>query len=452
MNQTKRETTLRVDDASFLMRVLSAFVRDSRVISALLQIIFAIIVVAFFWRVAIDVRDALDSRGLTPNLSFLNIRAGFDITARPEWYSADSTYGQAFVVGIINTLRVVSVGLVMTTILGVVMGILLLSNNWLVRTLSRVYVEALRNTPLLVQLFVWYNIVMFSFPPFQESLTFPQEGVLVLGSQRIEIQPWIYANIRGFAFPLLVTHDVWALFALAALVISFIFWNYAGRVNDNTGRRIPRTRLALLIFIGFCLLGALFINFTKPSDITLEDGTTLSVAEAREQGLLTTQQELVADGRPFTVILPQRNNFRFTAGSEISPEYMALLLGLVVYTSAFIAEIVRAGIRAVPHGQTEAARAVGLSGGQTLWLVVLPQALRVIIPPLGNQYLNLSKNSSLALAIAFDDVFKITTTIMNQSGQSVTGMFMVLVTYLIMSLTISLFVNLVNRRFRLVTR
>ncbi len=438
--------------APVLLRLVLSVLRDNRVISIILQVVFAILVVAFFWRLIADVRIALDSRGLTPNTSFLNIRAGFDITARPEWYSANSTYGQAFVVGIINTLRVVSVGLVMTTILGVVMGILLLSSNWLVRTLSRVYVEVLRNTPLLVQLFVWYNIVMFSFPPFQESLTFPQEGVIVLGSQRIELQPWIYANIRGFAFPLLVTHDVWALFALVGIVAAFIFWNYAGRVNDNTGRRIPRTRLALLIFVGFCLAGALFINLTKPSEITLEDGTTLSVAEAREQNLLSPQQALVADGQPLKIILPQRNNFRFTAGSEISPEYMALLLGLVVYTSAFIAEIVRAGIRAVPHGQTEAARAVGLSGGQTLWLIVLPQALRVIIPPLGNQYLNLAKNSSLALAIAFDDVFKITTTIMNQSGQSVTGMFMVMVTYLIMSLTISLFVNLVNRRFRLVTR
>jgi len=183
----------------------------------------------------------------------------------------------------------------------------------------------------------------------------------------------------------------------------------------------------------------------------IEDETII-VAEAREAGEIGFREEILISQRPVLISLPERGRFRFEVGTIIWPEYLALLLGLVVYTSAFIGEIVRAGIQAVSYGQTEAARAIGLSSSQTLRLVVMPQALRLIIPPLSNQYLNLSKNSSLAIAVAFADTYQVGLTMMNQSGQSVTGFTMILVTYLSMSLAVSAVMNIINSRFQLKTR
>ncbi|MBZ0302067.1 MAG: ABC transporter permease subunit, partial [Anaerolineae bacterium] len=193
-----------------------------------------------------------------------------------------------------------------------------------------------------------------------------------------------------------------------------------------------------------------------PPTVTVDQGgeqVVMPLADAQGRGLLTTEDLQQYSQTPLLLLLPAQNRFgRFTTGSEISPEYMALLLALVVYTSAFIAEIVRAGIQAVPHGQIEAARALGLKQRQLLGMVVLPQALRVIIPPLGNQYLNLSKNSSLAIGIGFADIFTTSTTIMNQSGQTITGFLIVMLFYLLLSLSISGVMNWVNSRFQLVTR
>jgi len=554
--------------------IIPSFLRDLRFLQIVGQIIFTIVLVVVVSLFVNNVFSALQSRNLTPNLAFLQNRAGFDISNSPSWYTSNSSYGTAFQVGLVNTLRIVVAGLILSTLLGILIGVFLLSRNWIIRTISRVYVEFLRNIPLLIHLFIWYFIVMLSLPAFRESFTIPTEGIAhipvrlaiyaviiflvwrrsakwedgsfqhhaivsgvaaalvmieagfwlvnnqpgwqnlyangVVGSSsfllylvisvvliagawfvpqqwrglafgstlgqlvggliiyfgiipnsafRFEVYPVIYASIRGFAFPEVrptARFAEWMAFVGLGIVLAIAQWVYYGRITETTGKPIPRGWYAIVILVIFAVVGWVVIG-TEPALITIpvlqEDQTVyMPLEEARAQQLLTIDDELLYSQSPFIFRLPERSNFKFIVGTEIQPEYMALLLGLVVYTSAFIAEIVRAGIQAVPYGQIEAARAMGLTNSQTLRMIILPQALRVIIPPLGNQYLNLSKNSSLAIAIAYADLFLITTTIMNQSGQSITGMVMVMLTYLIISLIIAAGTNWVNRRFQLVTR
>jgi ABC-type amino acid transport system permease subunit len=279
------------------------------------------------------------------------------------------------------------------------------------------------------------------------------------GDLRFEIYPWAYINIRGFGFPAFIATArlaEWLAFVGIGVALAIVGWIYYGRLREATGRRFPRTLYGVVAVVAFSAVGW-FIVASEPAPlVTVTDSSgaivQMPLDEARADGLLTVEDEARYSTAPFLFELPTKNNFRYLTGTQISPEYMALLLGLVIYTAAFVAEIVRAGILAVPKGQVEAARALGLSQVDVLQKVILPQALRVIIPPLGNQYLNLAKNSSLAIPIAFADLFAITTTIMNQSGQSVTGMTMAMVTYLIGSLIIAGVMNRVNRRFQLVTR
>ncbi|MCB9450695.1 MAG: ABC transporter permease subunit [Anaerolineaceae bacterium] len=554
---------------------IPAFLRDSRVLQAIGQFVFLILLVLAISQLVAGVNEQLQAKNLTPNFSFLNNPAGFDIGEKPDWYTRDNSYGEAYIVGVINTLRVVSVGLVATTLLGILFGIFLLSSNWLLRTISRAYVEILRNTPLLVQLFVWYFIVMFSLPQIRDAIALPPEGrafiairliayvveylavrryvrrflvdaprriVLMYGSiaaivvteiafhflpesyalgdfvnsgflvyvaisvvafaaawfylhgnlryqilaivggqffaimlfyfgvwpassLRPDVYPAVYISIRGFAFPeILPTNRFvpWVGFVTVGLVLAGIMWAYFGRINETTGRVIPRGRYALISIIGFTVIGWLIVGLEPlPTQIPVDqDGTVvfMPLQDAQEQNLLSPEDVQLYSTQPILINLPQERRNRggiltgFNDATQISPEFMALFLGLVIYTSAFIAEIVRAGIQAVPRGQIEAARSIGLSTTQTLNMIVLPQALRVIIPPLTNQYLNIAKNSSLALAIAYADLFQIMTTSMNQSGQSVTGIAIIMVTYLSMSLIISLVMNLINSRFQLVTR
>ena len=558
------------------INIIPAFLRDIRVIQIIGQIAFVIIVVFVFSRLAATASAELRARGLALSYGFLNQRAGFEISESPEWYSGDSNYGEALRVGAINTFRIIGLGLVAATILGVLIGIFLLSTNWLVRTISRVYVELLRNTPLLVQLFAWYYIVMYSLPSIQEALTFPSEGVafisirvliwpllylvvrryinpmpaeaprrvgimwgflaafvvteiafylfhnnpawplaygsgdysnlaflmyaaisalLIAGAAlvvphnlrplalgiaigqalagllfyfgtmpnaaiRVELYPAAYVSIRGFVFPEILPTSrfvEWTALVLLSLTIIVLMWRQAGHEMERTGRAIPRFRYAVIIALlgiigGWLLVGA----EPAPGNILVDqDGETvlMPTADAESQGLLTTQDRQQISQSPLLLLMPAQNRFgRFDIGSEITPEYMALLLALVIYTSSFIAEIVRAGIQAVPYGQIEAARALGLSQSHVLGQIVLPQALRVIIPPLGNQYLNLAKNSSLAIGIGYADLFMTSNTVMNQSGQTVTTFAILMVFYLTISLSISLFMNRVNRRFQLVTR
>ncbi len=499
-------------DGSPPENLLPAIFRDGRILQGIAQIIFVAIVVLVLNNLQTRINTALESTNQSPNFEFLQNRAGFDI-ADSGSYSSNDRYIDAFRVGFINTIRVVLFGLVATTVLGIMVGIFLLSRNFLLRTISRAYVEVLRNTPILLQIFAWFFIVIFALPQQQQSFAFPQEGIRSLplmqyalslfvilviwqatGSMRrpalrnglrqasiavvvlanllglvlvgtgtpIEFRPGIYISIKGVAIFELIPSSlfaVWMVFVVVGAVVAMALSRYFQFITETTGKPIPRTRYALLAFAGFTLLGWLVMGMRPtPSVIPVldESGEVVEMPydDAFESGLLTIEQELEYTRQPLLYRPPtlDRRGRNIETGIEISPSYLAVFLGLVIYTSAFIAEIVRAGIQAVPRGQLEASRALGLSQGDMLRLIILPQALRVIIPPLGNQFLNLSKNSSLAIAVSYTDIYQVTNTIINQSGQSVTGILMVLLAYLLISLLISLGMNLVNQRFQLVTR
>ncbi len=493
--------------------ILPALFRDGRILQGLAQIVFVVIVVIVLRDLQLRINTALESTNQAPNFEFLQNRAGFDLSDSGS-YTPNDRYIDAFRVGFINTLRVVSIGLAATTALGIVAGIFLLSRNFLVRTVTRAYVEVLRNTPILLQIFAWYYIAIFALPPQQESIALPQEGIRSLplvqyglsllvilviwqygGSLRrpawrtivreagiaivvifnllgvvvvgagtpIEFRPGLYISIKGVAIFELIPSSlfaVWMVFVVIGAVVAAALWRYFSFITESTGKPIPKARYALMTFVGMALLGWLILGMRPtPSTMPVYDEdrdamVDLSYDDAFESGMLTIEQELEYTRQPliFRPPLLDRRGRNIETGIEISPSYLAVFLGLVVYTSAFIAEIVRAGIQAVPKGQLEASRALGVSQGDMLRLIVLPQALRVIIPPLGNQFLNLAKNSSLAIAVAYTDIYQVTFTIINQSGQSVTGILMVMLSYLVISLCISLAMNMINQRFQLVTR
>lgn len=493
--------------------VLPAVFRDARLLKGVAQLAFVFIVLLLMNDLGTRINTALEATNQSPNFEFLQNRAGFGIADSGD-YSSSDRYIDAFRVGFVNTVRVVSVGLIATTVIGMVVGIFLLSSNFLLRTLSRAYVEVLRNTPVLLQIFAWFFVAIFALPPQQEAFAFPQEGirslpliqyalslliilfiwqytggmrnriwrmrlrqggiaivllvnllgiVLVGTGSPIEFRPGIYISIKGVAiFELIPTalFGIWMVFVVIGIVAAAMMWRYFGFIIETTGRPIPRTRYTSVAVVGFALLGWIIVGMRPtPSIIPVleeedERVVEMEYEDAFQSGMLTIEQELEFTRQPLIFRPPtlDRRGRNIETGIEISPSYLAIFLGLVVYTSAYIAEIVRAGIQAVPKGQLDASRALGISQGEMLRLIILPQALRVIIPPLGNEYLNLAKNSSLAIAVAYTDIFQVTNTIINQSGQSITGVMMIMLAYLSISLTISLMMNLVNQRFQLVTR
>jgi general L-amino acid transport system permease protein len=377
--------------------------RDIRVLRIVAQVVVLLVVGVI---IAIAVRNmlgALESRGLGFGFSFLNRSAGFEIPESPIPYRSTDTYGQAFLVGLLNTLFVSVVGIVLATVLGIIVGVARLSPNWLVNKIAAGYVELMRNTPLLVQLFIIYFAIFLQLPSvadtlaWGESVFLNQRGVFVPAPQaQSGLGAWIAVVGVGLAV------------AIGATVL-------AGR-RELDGRPVPGLRLAglgafaLLVVAGWIVIG------------------------------------------PFAFELPVRERFNFAGGLRLSPEFSALLVGLVIYTAAFIGEVVRGGIQAVRRGQWEASRALGLSEGQTLRLVVFPQAMRIIVPPLTSQYLNLAKNSSLAIAIGYPDLFKVGQTMANQTGQPVPVIILVMGTYLAISLVTSLLMNLYNRRVQVLER
>ncbi len=378
--------------------------RDIRVLQIVAQIVFVIIVVVVGAKLFNNMMTALADANLLPNFDFLARTAGFEISEGPE-FDRSETFGRAFQVGVINTLRVVGAGLALATVLGVIMGIARLSSNWLVRNIALVYIEIMRNTPLLVQLFFLYLGVFLALPRLREAIQLPGP---------------IFLSRRGLVLPAIIPTEafpIWFLYIVVGFVVAGFFWYIRTKYQEQTGHPGRRMTYAVVSIIGFTLLGT-----------------------------------AVVGGFPFEVGLPEISGLRVVGGTKLSPEYAALLTGLVLYTGAFIAEVVRAGIQAIPFGQIEAARALGLTYGQTLQLVVLPQALRIIIPPLGNQYLNLAKNSSLGIAVGYADLFQVSNTIANQSGQSVPVIAMVMATYLTISLTISAVMNWINGLVRIKER
>ncbi len=351
------------------------------------------------WFIVTTTQDNLARLNIATGFGFMDNTAGFGIVQSLIPYTEESSYGRAFLVGLINTLMVAGIGIVLATILGFVIGVARLSGNWLVSRLAWTYVEVMRNIPLLLHLFFWYFTVLRPLPAPVDSLS-PVEGV--------------YLNNRGVVVPAPVFGESSALFGIAALlslVAGYAIIRWARKRQAATGEIFPAWRTAIAIVLGI------------PALIWL------------------------VGGAPFTLDLPVYRGFGFDGGMRLIPEFIALLLGLTLYTAAFIAEIVRAGILSVSHGQTEAAYALGLPQGRTLRLVVIPQALRVIVPPLTSQLLNLTKNSSLAVAIAYPDLVAVFAgTVLNQTGQAIEVIALTMAVYLTISLVTSFLMNLYNAR------
>jgi general L-amino acid transport system permease protein len=343
----------------------------------------------------------LESRNIATGFGFLGREAGFGISEHLISYSAVDSYFRALVVGLLNTLLVSAVGIVLATVLGTVAGVARLSPNWLVARLATLYVESLRNVPVLLQLFLWYALITEGLPASRQAL---------------EPLPGVFVSNRGVFLPVPVADDAHLLMAIglvAGLVGAFLLGRWARRRQERTGRIFPTVPAGLALVVGLPFLGFLL------------------------------------GGAPTALDVPELKGFNFAGGIQLSPEFAALLFGLVAYTGTFIAEIVRGGILAVPHGQTEAGLALGLRRGQILRLVILPQALRVIIPPLTSQYLNLTKNSSLAVAVGYPDLVNVANTAINQTGQAIEGIALIMAVYLTISLSISAFMNWYNARIAL---
>lgn len=378
--------------------------RDLRVlrIAAQVAVIVAVGLLAAF--MIGNMLSAMSERGLGFGFSFLGRQAGFEISETPIPYTATSTYGRAFLVGLLNTLFISFVGIVLATTLGILVGVARLSNNWLLRNIAGAYVELIRNTPLLVQLFFIY-FTFIQLPSVADSLRLGTFGFL---NQRGAFVPAPQAS--GSFLP-------WLAF-VALGVAAAIGGRMVAARREERGQDPGRLRT-----IG--LVGLL---------------------------VLPVVGWLAVGGAPLTFELPTAQRFNIVGGLSLSPEFSALLIGLVIYTAAFIGEVVRGGIQAIRKGQLEAARALGLSEGQVLRLVIFPQALRIIVPPLTSQYLNLTKNSSLAVTIGYPDLFKVGQTMSNQTGQPVAVMILVMGTYLAISLVTSLLMNLYNRRVQVIER
>jgi general L-amino acid transport system permease protein len=367
-------------------------------------LLFAALALATYW-VVNNVAENLRRQNIASGFEFLGRTSGFDVSQSLIEYSNVSTYGRAFWVGLLNTLLVAALGIVAATVIGFVVGIARLSSNWLIAKLAAAYVEIARNLPLLLQLFFWYFAVLKSLPGPRQSYVLPGGA---------------YLNLRGLYLPAPVLRpgfEAVAIALVAGVLVAIGLWLWARRRQAQTGQRFPVLGASLLAIAGPPLAAYL------------------------------------AAGSPLGFEYPELKGFNFQGGITILPELLALLLGLSIYTASFIAEIVRAGILGVPKGQTEAAQAVGLSKGQTLRLVVIPQASRIIIPPLTSQYLNLTKNSSLAVAIGYPDFVSVFTgTVLNQTGQAVEVILMTMAVFLTLSLLTSLLMNWFNRRMALVER
>jgi general L-amino acid transport system permease protein len=369
------------------------------------QILSAVLVLAFLWFFVSNVLRGAEVRGLSWSYSFLQEAAGFPISESVIPYDEAQTFGYAFIVGLLNTLKVSLVGVVLATILGIVAAVARLSTNWLVSRIASVYIEIIRNVPLLVQLFFWYFGFFQRLPPVQEATKLPGPSYL---SQRGLYVAW---------FKPTSTFWLWMIFVGVAIVAALVLYFYLSRYQVQTGRTTYPVATAFAVLVVLPAAGWF----------------------------------LVGDS-PLASNIPVLGKFNFDGGMRVTPEFAGMLVGLVVYTGAFIAEVVRAGILAVHKGQFEAARALGLTQMQVLRLVVLPQSLRVIIPPLISQYLNLTKNSSLAILIGYADVFFVGRTIINQSGRAVPVFLLIMAIYLTISLVTSVIMNIYNRRVRLVER
>jgi general L-amino acid transport system permease protein len=383
---------------------------DPRVRGAAYQIVLVLVVGFLIYEAVSNAAQNLRNARIASGFGFLGNTAGFDVNqSLIPFTAAGSTYGEAFIVGLLNTLLVSVIGIVLATIVGFVMGVARLSPNWIVARLATVYVELIRNIPLLLQLLFWYVAVLSALPGARDSLSL---GNLFFLNQRGLFTPKPVLDGHAWLVP--------AAFVFG-IVASLVYRSHAARVQEKTGRQLPVALTALALIVGlpvvvWLALTALF-------------------------------------GNPISWDVPVKGTFNLRGGIQLYPEFVSLLLGLVLYTGAFIAEVVRAGILAVSRGQSEAANALGLRPGPTMRLVVIPQAMRVIVPPLTSQYLNLTKNSSLAVVIGYPDLVQVFMgTVLNQTGQAVEVVSITMAVYLTISLVTSGLMNIYNQRVALVER
>jgi general L-amino acid transport system permease protein len=379
------------------------FYRDPKLRGLLLQVLLCLALGLLAYGAIRNAAENLARAKVASGFGFWNVTAGFDISQTLIDYSSQSsTFGRAFWVGLLNTLLVAAFGIVFATVIGFTVGIGRLSKNFLVERLATTYVELIRNVPLLLQLLFWYNAVLKALPEMAMSLLLP--GGIIL-------------NNRGLFTPRPLFADGIIGMLAAAVALACVFNIVTGRIERL--RRATAIRFAATMAIVIGLPVAAF----------------------------------VAAGAPFEFDYPEVGRFNVRGGTEVLPEFVALLFGLSIYTAAFIAEVVRAGVTSVSRGQTEAAQALGLRRTQTLRLIIIPQAMRVIIPPLTNQYLNLTKNSTLAVAIGYPDLVQIFAgTVLNITGQAVEVVVITMAVYLSLSLITSLVMNVYNARFALVER
>ena len=378
---------------------------DPKARAWIFQLVAIAVVVALGWFLYSNTMINLEKRGITTGFAFLNNTAGFGIAQHLVEYTETDSYGRVFLIGLLNTLLVSIIGIVMATLLGFILGIARLAPNWLISRLATVYIETFRNIPPLLQILFWYFAVMLSLPGPRQSLGIFEN---------------FYLNSRGLYVPAPSVSQTFGLFlaALAFSVIVIVFvarWAKARR--EATGHIFPVALVSIAIL------------------------------------LVVPGLAVVIAGSPLNWTAPKLTGFNFTGGWVLIPELIALTLALTMYTAAFIAEIVRAGIQSVSHGQTEAASSLGLPPGRILRLVIIPQALRVIIPPLTSQYLNLAKNSSLAAAIGYPEMVSLFAgTVLNQTGQAIEVIAITMSVYLAISISISMLMNWYNKRIALIER
>ncbi|WP_163391143.1 amino acid ABC transporter permease [Enterovibrio norvegicus] len=373
--------------------------------SVIFQFVAIVALVFFVFTIVDNALTNLDARGIATGFGFLSQEAGFGIGLTLIEYDETYSYGRTFFVGLLNTALVSVLGILLATVLGFLIGIARLSNNWLLSRFAAVYIETFRNIPLLLQIFFWYFAVLQALPSPKESLSIGES---------------LFLNVRGLYFTRPVFEEgstIIFVALIAALVFSFVFSRWAKRKQETTGVQTPVLSISLAAIVGLPLI-AFFVS-----------------------------------GMPVSLEYPVLKGFNFRGGFSIIPELAALMLALAIYTASFIAEIVRSGINAVSHGQTEAAMALGLPRNRTLRLVVIPQAMRIIIPPLTSQYLNLTKNSSLAMAIGYPDLVSVFAgTTLNQTGQAIEIIAMTMGVYLTLSLLTSMLMNIYNAKVALVER
>ncbi|SER62887.1 amino acid ABC transporter membrane protein 1, PAAT family [Pseudomonas sp. NFACC02] len=378
---------------------------DPKVRAWLFQIITVIAVVAMGWYLFNNTQTNLQHRGITSGFGFLENSAGFGIAQHLIPFTESDSYARVFVIGLLNTLLVTFIGVILATLLGFIVGVARLSNNWIINKLATVYVEVFRNIPPLLQILFWYFAVFLTLPG-------PRAAHGFMGT--------FFVSSRGLNMPAAVTNDATWPFVISlvlAIVAIVLMARWANKRFEATGVPFHKFWAGLALFIVIPALCALIF------------------------------------GAPVHWEMPELKGFNFVGGWVLIPELLALTLALTVYTAAFIAEIVRSGIKSVSHGQTEAARSLGLRPGPTLRKVIIPQALRVIIPPLTSQYLNLAKNSSLAAGIGYPEMVSLFAgTVLNQTGQAIEVIAITMSVYLAISISISLLMNWYNKRIALIER